>query len=225
VSERYEVPPERLGRWLDRWAAEHGPVTRTEITAERVVFQGTATLVCEPPFPPLATAHPRTSAPTPLPPSGAATFEGYEPGPLLAHVARERVVGVLLVRLGGYAAGVFSGRRLIVSKVGSRLVHARHKKGGSSQQRFARRRAGQARAAFEAAADVAAGILLPHRADLEALVLGGDRRALASVMEDPRLRALAPLGQERVLDVPDPRLDVLRATPERFLSTVLRPSG
>jgi hypothetical protein len=219
VSERYEVPPERLGRWLERWAAEHGPVTGTDIAAERVVFHGGggATLVCEPPFPPLDSSAAWAA--------GAGTFEGFEPGPLLAHVARERVVGVLLVRLGGYAAGVFSGRRLIVSKVGSRLVHARHKKGGSSQQRFARRRAGQARAALDAAADVAAGILLPHRADLEALVLGGDRRALATVMEDPRLRALARLGQERVLDVPDPRLDVLRATPERFLATVLRPSG
>jgi hypothetical protein len=225
MSERYEVPPERLGRWLERWAAEHGPVTRTDITAERVVFHGGTTLVCEPPFPPLGTAVPRPSGSSAVLPPGRGTFEGFEPGPLLTHVARERVVGVLLVRLGGYAAGVFSGRRLIVSKVGSRLVHARHKKGGSSQQRFARRRAGQARAALEAAADVAAGILLPHRADLEALVLGGDRRALATVMEDPRLRALAPLGQERVLDVPDPRLDVLRATPERFLATVLRPSG
>ena len=219
MSERYEVPPERLGRWLERWAAEHGPVKRTDIAAGRVVFYGGdgATLVCEPPFPPLS-----GSAAWP---AGTGTFERFEPGPLLAHVARERVVGVLLVRLGGYAAGVFSGRRLIVSKVGSRLVHARHKKGGSSQQRFARRREGQARAALEAAADVAAGILLPHRADLEALVLGGDRRALATVMEDPRLRALARLGQERVLDVPDPRLDVLRSTPERFLATVLRPSG
>jgi hypothetical protein len=210
VSERYEVPPERLGRWLDRWAAEHAPVTRTEIAAERVLFHGAdgATLIAEPPFGPLATG----------------AFAGFAPGPLLAHVARERVVGVLLVRLGGHAAGVFAGRRLIDSKVGTRLVHGRHKKGGSSQQRFARRRAGQARVALEAAADVAARVLLPHRADLEALVLGGDRRALATVLEDPRLRVLVPLGSERVLDVPDPRLDVLRATPERFLATVLRPS-
>jgi hypothetical protein len=214
VSERYEVPPERLGRWLDRWAAEHAPVVRTEITPERVLFHAAdgATLVCEPPFPPLG-----ASPPFPI--------DGFEPRPLLEHVARERVVGVLLVRLGGHAAGVFAGRRLITSKVGTRLVHGRHKKGGSSQQRFARRRAGQARVALEAAADVAARILLPHRADLEALVLGGDRRALATVLEDPRLRVLVPLGTERVLDVPDPRLDVLRATPDRFLATVLRPSG
>jgi hypothetical protein len=207
--ERYEVPPDRLGRWLERWAAEHAPVTRTEIGRARVVFHGGdgATLEAEPPFPPLAPA----------------THEGFEPGPLLAHVERERVVGVLLVRLGGHAAGVFAGRRLVDSKVGSRLVHGRHRKGGSSQQRFARRREGQARLALEAAADVAVRVLLPHQADLDALVLGGDRRALATVLEDPRLRGLARLGGERVLDVPDPRLDVLRRTPERFLATILRP--
>jgi hypothetical protein len=127
------------------------------------------------------------------------------------------------VRLGGHAAGVFAGRRLVDSKVGRRNVHGRHKAGGQSQQRFARRREGQARVAMQAAADVAARVLVPHQADLEALVLGGDRRALTTVLEDPRLRGLARLGGERVLDVPDPRLDVLRATPERFLATVVRP--
>jgi hypothetical protein len=209
--ERYEVPPERLGRWLDRWAEAHAPVVRTEVGRERVVFLGGdgARLEADPPFGPLEPSE----------------RDGFAPGPLLEHVARERVVGVLLVRLGGHAAGVFAGRRLVESKVGRRNVHGRHKAGGQSQQRFARRREGQARLAMQAAADVAARVLLPHRADLEALVLGGDRRALAAVLEDPRLRGLAKLGGERVLDVPDPRLDVLRATPERFLATVLRPSG
>jgi peptide subunit release factor 1 (eRF1) len=118
---------------------------------------------------------------------------------------------------------VFSGRRLVASKVGRRQVHARHRAGGSSQKRFARRREGQARVALEAAADVAARVLLEHRRDLEAVVLGGDRRALAEVLEDPRLRPLRPLVVERVLDVPDPRLAVLQGTPDLFRATVLRP--
>jgi hypothetical protein len=77
--------------------------------------------------------------------------------------------------------------------------------------------------ALEAAADVAARVLLEHRRDLEALVLGGDRRALAEVLEDPRLRPLMPLASERVLDVPDPRLAVLQKTPDRFRATIVRP--
>ena len=209
--ERYEVPPERLRGWLERWAERHGPVERTELRPGGVTFAAAAGAVdCDPPFPPLADGGVR---------------EGFDPAPLLAHVARERVVGVLLVRLGGHAAGVFAGRRLVTSKVGRRNVHGRHRAGGQSQQRFARRREGQARVALEAAAGVAAGVLLEHRRDLEAVVLGGDRRALATVLEDARLRPLVPLVQERVLDVPDPRLAVLRGTPDAFLATVLRTRG
>jgi peptide subunit release factor 1 (eRF1) len=169
-------------------------------------------LTAEPPFPP-------------LPRGGLGEAPGLVIAPLLEHVARERVVGVLLVRLGGYAAGVFAGDRLVSSKVGSRLVHGRNRKGGSSSGRFARRRENQARDALGDAADVAARILLPHADDLEHVVLGGDRRALATVLEDPRLRRLQRLAEERILDVPDPRLDVLRATPARFRATLLRVTG
>jgi hypothetical protein len=209
VSERYEVPPERLGRWLERWADKHGPVARTELRPGRVTFVGAEGSVdCDPPFPPLAVTGVR---------------EGFDSAPLLEHAARDRVVGVVLVRLGGHAVGVFSGRRLVASKVGQRPVHGRHRAGGSSQRRFARRREGQARVALRAAADVAARVLLEHRGDLEAVVVGGDRRALAEVLEDPRLRPLVPLVAERALDVPDPRLAVLQATPDRFRATVVRP--
>lgn len=201
------MPPERLDRWLDRWAEANGPVARTELAPGRVTFHGATRLECDPPFPPLAVTGER---------------EGFEPGPLIEHAARDRVVGVLLVRLGGHAAGVFSGRRLVESKVGSRNVHGRHRAGGSSQRRFERRRGEQARVALEAAADVAVRILLPHRRDLEAVVLGGDRRALTEVLEDPRLRPLVSLVTERVLDVPDPRLKILQATPDRFRATVIR---
>ena len=211
--QRFEIPPDRLARWLDRWAAEHDPVEQTEIRPGLVTFSGAdgAVLEADPPFPPFA---------------GDVTGvrEGFDPQPLLDHAARERVVGVILVRLGGHAAGVFAGHRLVASKVGRRNVHGRHSAGGSSQKRFERRREGQARVALDDAAGVAAGVLLEHRRDLDAVVLGGDRRALATVLEDPRLRPLKHLiVAERVLDVPDPRLKVLRRTPDAFLATILRP--
>ncbi len=60
---------------------------------------------------------------------------------LLAALTDDHIVAALLVRLGGYAVGVFDGERLVASKVGSRFVQNRHKKGGSSATaRRARRR-------------------------------------------------------------------------------------
>ena len=200
--ERYDIPPERLERWLGRWVERHGEIAGVRTGPERVTLtaEDGAVLACDPPFPPL----------------DGKGLEG-----LLAHVRRERVVGVLVVRLGGHAAGVFSGRRLVDSKVDNRFVKGRHKKGGSSQRRFERRREEQARMALEQAADTAARVLLPHRADLDAVVLGGDRSALREVMEDHRLRPLRALMVEDVLDVPEPRLRVLEATPDAFLATRL----
>ncbi len=54
-------------------------------------------------------------------------------------------------------------------------------------------------------------------------MLGGDRRALGEVLEDPRLAAVRALAVERVLEVGDPRLKVLEATPDQFLATIVRP--
>ena len=200
--ERYDIPPERLERWLGRWVELHGEIADVRTGPERVTLtaEDGAVLECDPPFPPL---------------------EGKGVAGMLAHVRRERVVGVLLVLLGGHAAGVFSGRRLVDSKVDNRFVKGRHKKGGSSQRRFERRREEQARMALEQAADTAVRVLLPHRADLDALVLGGDRSALREVMGDIRLRPLRALMVEDVLDVPEPRLRVLEATPDAFLATRL----
>jgi peptide subunit release factor 1 (eRF1) len=211
----YELPPERLARWLGRWAELHAPVARTVVAEREVTFFADgdgARVRCEPPFPPLAAAE-------------RGERDGFHPAPLLDHVERQRTVGVVLVRLGGHAVGIFEGRTLAMSKVGSRLVHGRHRAGGSSANRFARRRGNQARVALSAAADTAVALLAePARAGtLDAVVRGGDRRALDEVFADPRLAAVARLAVERVLEVPDPRRKVLDAAPELFLATRVVP--
>ena len=123
---------------------------------------------------------------------------------------------MLLVRLGGYAAGVFTGTAAVLaaSKVGSRLVHGRSAAGGQSQRRFARRRENQAQQALGAAADTAVAVFAPHQ--LDAVVLGGDRRALAGLKDDARLATYFDLAVDAFLTVPDPRLTVLRDTPRLF---------
>lgn len=193
------VEAERLEGWLTRFAGRHGATTWTASdTAVIVTAADGAVAECRVPFPPLAA--------TP----------GSAYGGMVAHVVTDRRVGVLLVRLGGFAVGVFDGARLVESKVGSRQVHGRSSAGGWSQQRFARRREGQVKVALASAADLAARMLVPSVRSLEAVVLGGDRRSVEAVLTDQRLAALRPLVAEPLLDVPDPRLKVLQATPVLF---------
>jgi peptide subunit release factor 1 (eRF1) len=215
-----EVPPERLVTWVVTFAERHGgtatvqPVTTGESgVAVTVTFTGAdgATAECHPPFPPLS---------APVPGAVRAAAEA-----LAAHAAADRTVGVLLVRLGGYAAGVFSGSppRLVSSKTGSRPVHGRSAAGGWSQQRFARRRENQAATALRAAADAAAevfGRYGPGR--LDAVVLGGDKRSAAGLTGDARLEKYLAKTTGRFLTVPDPRLAVLRDIPRAFLATRIR---
>ena len=134
--------------------------------------------------------------------------------PLTDALAPDLRVGVLLVRLGGYAAGVFEGASLTTSKVGSRQVHGRSAAGGQSQQRFARRRDNQVTVAYATAADNAVRLLAAER--LDAVVTGGERTAVDAVLADRRLERLLPLVVDRLLDVPDPRHKVLEASPGLF---------
>jgi hypothetical protein len=65
-----------------------------------------------------------------------------------------------------------------------------------------------------AAADNAAAVFGPYR--LDAVVLGGDRRAMAGLTNDPRLAGYFEQATGMFLTVPDPRLTVLRDTPRLF---------
>jgi hypothetical protein len=213
-----EVPPERVVSWIATFgrrhdgislvAAEEGGGSLTFTAADGAIAE------CYPPFPPIGTV--RGSAG-----SGAAGAAEA----LVAHAVANRTVGVLLVRLGGYAAGVFAGSppRLVSSKTGSRPVHGRSAAGGWSQHRFARRRENQAATALRAAADAAIGIFGRYGADgLDAVVLGGDKRSAAGLRADARLVPYLDRAVDRFLTVPDPRLAVLRDIPRDFLAIRIR---
>jgi hypothetical protein len=191
---RVTVAAERLERWLAGFAERHG-AGETVAGADVVELTGAdgARAWIEVPFPPLV-------------------------GDLVEHVRRDRRVGVLLVRRGGYAVGVFDGARLVTSKVGSSYVQSTTKAGGWSQQRYARRRANQASAAFADAADVAARLLGDE--SLDALLAGGDREAVRAVLADPRLTRFEPTTPW--LEVKDPKLRVLEAMPDQFRAVRIR---
>lgn len=140
---------------------------------------------------------------------------------LLAGLVVERTVGLVLVRRGGASLGVARAGKLLAHKAARRRVQGRTAAGGSSQQRFARRRANQASQAFDAAAEAAATLLLPHRADLAAVVDGGDAEGLRAVWSDPRLAPLAGRRAGHVLAVPEPRHDVLLEAATRVTGLVV----
>ncbi|MEU6428047.1 acVLRF1 family peptidyl-tRNA hydrolase [Microbispora sp. NPDC046973] len=220
---RISVAPERLAGWIGRFAERHGAIEAVVLPdLVRLDAADGAVAECHVPFPPLRPSRHGEDGREGeggredgfrLPPPAAA---------LVAHVCRERTVGVLLARLGGHAAGVFTGARLVTGKAGSRQVHGRSAAGGWSQQRFARRRDKQSAEALRAAADVAARVLLPRLADLEAVVLGGDRRSIDEIRRDPRLAPLFALETGPFLTVPDPRPAVLEGAPALFRAVRIR---
>jgi len=180
------VPRERLRRWLGNFEGSHGSTTLS-----------------------VADGHLRGDAADGSWFDAAAPFDRSVEQPTVDALVQASTPpddwGILLVRKGGFAVARLAGETIVESKVGQRHVQGRTKAGGQSQQRFARRRDNQARAAYEAAADHAARIL----AAVPLLVVGGDHTAVTIVLEDPRLKSAATRVRGAFLTVPDPRRGVL----------------
>jgi hypothetical protein len=184
-----DLAPGRLERWLAGFVARHGP-PQVDVREYGVHLAAPDGATAQWHRPPGARA--------------AADLAGF-----VAAAEQSRRIGLLLARRGAVGVGVAEGDRLTVSKVDTHYVQGRTAAGGWSQQRFARRRENQARAAAGDAADLAARVLLPVAARLDALVTGGDRRTVDAILADPRLAPLAALRADRLLDVPEPRHAVL----------------
>ena len=199
-----QVPPERLAGWYTRFAERNDGVRATVLEPGSVLVTAgngvgaTATV----PF-------------GPLPVTG--TFDGLAVDAFVSHVLVPRRIALLLVRLGSHSVGVAFGGRVELSRTDRHLVHGRSAAGGWSQQRFARRREGQARQSLQAAAQDAFEVLVPRLSEMDAVVLGGDRRALDELREDVRLAPLFARAESRVLDIPEPRRSVLEDAAERAI--------
>ena len=210
VTRVVEVPPDRLVGWVQRYRGTH---------PESVLSADDGGLLLSGPLGVHATLQP---------------LHPFRPGPevvaddlaaaLAAHAIERAVTAVLLLRRGGYAVGVATGAELVHSKVGGRYVQSRTAAGGWSQQRFARRRAGQVQQLVRAAGQAWAAF--PSHPRPTVLVTGGDRALCEQLLHEPALTAVRGLGTQRHLDVPDPRLEVLRqaaARAQALLVTVHEP--
>lgn len=186
------IPGPRLAGWVERFRAAHGPFTEE-------LHDGGLLLAAADGAEALLTA--------PWPEAGRPGTGRDRLERLAALASQERTIGLVLVRRGGYAVAVASGGTVLASKTGSRYVQSRSAAGGSSQQRFARRRANQADALASEAAEQAARVFAGHL--VEYLVLGGDKPLAAQVLAQP---ALGPYARCAVLPfraVPDPNAKVL----------------
>ncbi|MFE0028592.1 acVLRF1 family peptidyl-tRNA hydrolase [Amycolatopsis sp. NPDC059021] len=207
-----EVAPERLEGWFARFGARNDGVRSTLLGPDEVrVTGGTGvTATATVPFGPLA---------------AEGEYPGLEVRPLVEHALVPRRIALLLVRLGGHSVGIADGGVVRISRTDRHLVHGRSAAGGWSQQRFARRRAGQARSALRAAADDAAEVLVPRLSEVDAVILGGDRRALDELREDRRLARLFARAEPRVLALPEPRRSVLEDAAERAVAVEITLRG
>src|SRR5690606_22174814 len=106
--------------------------------------------------------------------------------------------------------GVVVDGRIESSKTDTAYVQGKTKAGGQSQQRFARRREGQAKAAGKRATESAAAILA--NVDLDALVTGG---AVEAILDDPRLRHLT--STVHIGDIAEPRRHLLQQAAYRAI--------
>ncbi|XVV14748.1 acVLRF1 family peptidyl-tRNA hydrolase [Actinoplanes sp. CA-131856] len=180
-----DIAPERLPRWLENFERRHGPYAEEGLTL--IAEDGaTAAWQVPPGAPPVATI-----------------------AELITEAGRARRLGLLLARKGAVAVGIAEGDELVASKVDTHYVQGRTAAGGWSQQRFARRRDNQAKAATADGAGIVGRILLPEVRHLSALVTGGDRTAVDAILAAPQLAPVAAVRAERFLDVPEPRHAVL----------------
>jgi VLRF1 release factor-like protein len=180
-----DVAPGRLSRWLANFETRHGAYREESLTL--IAADGASAEWGTPP--------------------------GVPPVETIAELIREaqapRRLGLLLARKGAVAVGIADGDELVSSKVDTHYVQGRTAAGGWSQQRFARRRDNQAKAAAADGAGIVGRLLLPEVRTMVALVAGGDRTAVDAILAAPQLAPVAARRAGRLLDVPEPRHVVL----------------
>jgi len=144
---------------------------------------------------------------------------GYDIEPLHWLLESDFRIGLILLHLGTYAIGVCQKEKLISSKVGTGLIHGRHKKGGSSQQRFQRRRQNQVNEFLDRVCLHTREQLEPHLKHLDYAVYGGPRHTVLQLQK--RCSFLQSLGDRTLplMEVPSLSQKVLEATVARVWSS------
>jgi len=158
----------------------------------------------------------------PFPISKKSITRSLDIKPLRSLLSREYLVGLVLVRLGSYAIGLCHGEKLLSSKVGTGLVHGRHRQGGSSAHRFERHRDKQIEYFLTRVCQHAREQLEPYVKSMDYIVYGGARSTILLLQKQcPLLGKLETPTLPPLLDIPEPRQAVLENAVNRVWSSTL----
>jgi hypothetical protein len=143
-------------------------------------------------------------------------------GPLEDWLRQEFLIALVLVRLGSYGIGVYRGEKHIGSKVGTGLVHGRHRQGGSSAHRFERHRDKQIESFLTRVCRHAREQIEPYARSLDYIVYGGARTTILLLQKQcPLLGNLKTPALPPLLDIPEPRQPVLEDAVTRVGSSTV----
>jgi peptide subunit release factor 1 (eRF1) len=146
-------------------------------------------------------------------------FSDYTTEPLKDLLSQDFIIGLVLVHLGTYAVGVCKGDVLVSSKVGTGLVHGRTRKGGSSSQRFQRRRENQAREFLERVCVHAREQLQPYEKTLDYLIYGGPHQTVLQLRKECPVLKIFEDRTLQTINVPALKQNVLEAAVTRIWSS------
>jgi hypothetical protein len=158
----------------------------------------------------------------PFPTTDKQTVQPLDLTQLRSRLEHDHTIALVLIRLGSYALGVSRGEKLISSKVGTGLVHGRHRQGGSSSHRFERHRDKQIETFLNRVCEHVHETIGPYVKSLDYIVYGGARDTIQLLQKYcPLLMKLETPVLPPLLDIPDPRQEVLEKAIGRVWSSAV----
>jgi hypothetical protein len=158
----------------------------------------------------------------PLPVAGKRLAAGVDAAPLLELLQTEPMIGVCMVRLGRFGVGVYQGDKLLDSKTDRRFVKGRHKKGGSSSNRFRRIREKQADELYKKVCTVLREHFEPYERKLDHFFLGGEASTLVGFRgRCTYLKTFENVLRARVLDIREPGHEALEKLPRTLWESIV----
>lgn len=137
-------------------------------------------------------------------------------------LSRDYLIALVLIRLGSYAIGIYRGETRLGSKVGTGLIHAQHRQGGSSAHRFERHRDKQIEYFMTRVCKHVREQIEPYVKSLDYIVYGGSRTTIVLLQKQcPLLDKLKTPTLPPLLDIREPRQAVLDSALSRVWSSTV----